>query len=266
MAGDNEVARQLAEKLRLEAKFAPTVRSLLNQAAAEAGRGYRQSGVVPAIGAAFLADWRVALQDHYLGVGRRFQSVAMLPPDADADQFRAESNIEFARFVRRQALTQARTIAETNQDEAETAFSAAAAEIMAETGNVGGVALAAIASLGQRRLTQAYLARVGTIALTETQAPAEARKLIDVRTATRIPPSRPSPAIPVVAPVAVKTWRTVGDGKVRDAHSAANGQTVDADGFFTVGGEKLEYPGDRWSGASLKNVINCRCTALYSVR
>ena len=191
--------------------------------------------------------------------------MAVEPPDEDPALWLAAANAEFAKFSARQSIAQARVISETNRDEAAAIFTAAAADILSQVDNVGGVARSAIARLGQQRLTQAYAARVETIALTETQAAAEARKLIDVQTRTRRPPPQQPTTTPAPAPKAVKTWRTVGDGKVRDAHAAANGQTVDADAFFNVMGERLEYPGDRWNGASLKNVIRCRCTALYSV-
>ena len=44
---------------------------------------------------------------------------------------------------------------------------------------------------------------------------------------------------------------------------AANGQVVDKDGMFVVGGSQLRYPGDP-SGAP-KQVINCRCTFVVNV-
>jgi uncharacterized protein with gpF-like domain len=54
-----------------------------------------------------------------------------------------------------------------------------------------------------------------------------------------------------------KRWIAVHDNRTRHAHLAANGQTVDANGFFTVGGESMEFPGD--PEASGANTINCRC-------
>lgn len=56
-----------------------------------------------------------------------------------------------------------------------------------------------------------------------------------------------------------KVWRAVGDSKTRLAHSRASGQVVALDKPFTVGGEKLMYPGDWSLGASPGNTINCRC-------
>jgi hypothetical protein len=56
-----------------------------------------------------------------------------------------------------------------------------------------------------------------------------------------------------------KRWIAVHDNRTRHAHLSADGQTVDASGFFTVGGEQMEFPGD--PEASGANTINCRCFA-----
>jgi hypothetical protein len=56
-----------------------------------------------------------------------------------------------------------------------------------------------------------------------------------------------------------KRWIAVHDNRTRHAHLAANGQTVDSEAFFTVGGEQMEFPGD--PEASGANTINCRCFA-----
>jgi hypothetical protein len=54
-----------------------------------------------------------------------------------------------------------------------------------------------------------------------------------------------------------KRWVAVHDIRTRHAHLSADGQTVNQDGSFDVGGEQLEFPGDpKGSGA---NTINCRC-------
>jgi len=55
-----------------------------------------------------------------------------------------------------------------------------------------------------------------------------------------------------------KEWIATFDDRVRIDHIQANGQVVDMDKKFLVGGEELSYPGD--SAGSAANVINCRCT------
>jgi HK97 family phage portal protein len=61
-----------------------------------------------------------------------------------------------------------------------------------------------------------------------------------------------------------KGWLCSFVEKSRDAHIEADGQEVGIDEDFKVGGESLEYPGDRRGGASAGNVINCLC-AVYPV-
>lgn len=55
-----------------------------------------------------------------------------------------------------------------------------------------------------------------------------------------------------------KEWSTVIDGRERDAHHSANGQTVGINDLFTVGGESARYPGD--DNLSAAGRVNCRCT------
>lgn len=57
---------------------------------------------------------------------------------------------------------------------------------------------------------------------------------------------------------AQKMWDASLDTRTRPEHGAADGQTVDIDKFFIVGGERLMFPGD--SRGSAGNIINCRCS------
>lgn len=60
-----------------------------------------------------------------------------------------------------------------------------------------------------------------------------------------------------------KKWVATKDSRTRDAHRNADGQVVDYDKPFVVGGEELMYPGDE--NGSAKNVIRCRCTMVSFV-
>lgn len=60
-----------------------------------------------------------------------------------------------------------------------------------------------------------------------------------------------------------KMWLTMGDGKVRKDHAAASGQRKPIEQPFVVGGYQLQYPGDASLGASLSEIINCRCVTRY---
>ena len=62
----------------------------------------------------------------------------------------------------------------------------------------------------------------------------------------------------------IKTWITKGDEKVRPAHREADGQQQKILDPFIVGGELLMEPKDRSLGASIENVIKCRCKAIVT--
>ena len=61
----------------------------------------------------------------------------------------------------------------------------------------------------------------------------------------------------------LKQWDATMDSKTRPAHQQADGQIVEWDDFFTVGGEKMKAPS---IGGSAKNVVNCRCQLLQRAR
>jgi hypothetical protein len=63
--------------------------------------------------------------------------------------------------------------------------------------------------------------------------------------------------------VTEKVWQTMGDGKVRNSHANANGQKRASDEPFTLENGMLQYPMDASLGASLGEIINCRCVAVY---
>ena len=61
-----------------------------------------------------------------------------------------------------------------------------------------------------------------------------------------------------------KVWITSGDEKVRPSHSFLDGRSVEQNELFTTGnGSRMMYAGDMENGASLDDVINCRCIVVY---
>jgi len=56
-----------------------------------------------------------------------------------------------------------------------------------------------------------------------------------------------------------KVWNATGDDRTREDHAAADGQKVPLAGYFTVGSERLEKPGD----GSPEQSIQCRCVLTY---
>lgn len=65
---------------------------------------------------------------------------------------------------------------------------------------------------------------------------------------------------------ASKQWISSRDPRVRDQHVTLDGQVVPVDQpFVAPNGDLLLTPGDRSLGASASNLVNCRCSAIFSV-
>ena len=57
-----------------------------------------------------------------------------------------------------------------------------------------------------------------------------------------------------------KRWVAIIDNRTRQTHFEANGQVKKVNQPFTVGGSRLNFPGDTSFGAPMKEIMNCRCT------
>jgi len=113
-------------------------------------------------------------------------------------------------------------------------------------------------------LDRSFSSRIPVIATFETQSAAESTKLITAEAMAGQKPYTLNDVPIATLPTkkkAEKTWFNVGDGRVRPTHVSANGQTVDLDEPFIVGGYRMRYPGDLSLGASGAEVWNCRCSA-----
>ena len=64
-----------------------------------------------------------------------------------------------------------------------------------------------------------------------------------------------------------KKWVANRDERTREAHRiAGEGKFISVSDFFLVGGETLLFPADDQNGATLGNVINCRCGLDFRIR
>jgi len=62
-----------------------------------------------------------------------------------------------------------------------------------------------------------------------------------------------------------KAWVADLDEKTRSFHADMDFVQVDVGDYFNVAGEKMLHPGDGQNGATMKNLANCRCCAIYYV-
>ena len=64
--------------------------------------------------------------------------------------------------------------------------------------------------------------------------------------------------------VLTKEWETVGDDNVRDTHrETERGGAIPVNQPFVVGNSLMMYPSDDSLGADFKEIVGCRCSAVY---
>jgi len=120
-----------------------------------------------------------------------------------------------------------------------------------------------VAILAGKQLRRKNKSRIGTISETETQDAAGEAKQTEATELSRS--ARRNPLLGTLFLDFKKTWVSMGDNRVRNAHRIANGQEVGINDAFRVGGELLRYPADTSLGASLWNTIRCRCLSLEEI-
>lgn len=268
--------RELNRKLQLEQAFTRQVRSIFRRMRDDFRVTVAASGVPPRADR-YTPDWTAAISAHFERVQRGFQNevqeqngtkfidwILRKQVGQDTDEL---IRLALLRWRESNAPDKARFIAETNDAEMREVIRIATRQLAEEGEATTNRAIAAVAAA---ILTARFAARVGTIALTNTQEAAEATKQITAEAvAGRVPfPVRDEVLTPtVIEPPteSTKTWDTVGDRRVRPSHQAADGQTIPLDASFTVGDSRLRFPGDVALGAPIGEWINCRCSARYEI-
>lgn len=121
-----------------------------------------------------------------------------------------------------------------------------------------------IAKLSKDKFKRKSNPRPKLIAVTETQKTAESTKDIERQNYFLIRNGQASTLADLEKGAIDEFWVTMGDDIVRPWHLEADFQKK-KDGFFIVKGQRLTYPGDNAHGASLDNILGCRCSAVTSI-
>ncbi len=287
------VAKQLAMKLKLEDRLKPKLRKFFRQMGHDVKIVMTVTNRVPSLDS-FDAELITILREHYRLVAEAFKEIPKqsikssitinekkqhfeeIPGGSDSSDNTAflaaavlllsdaidKSDEEIVEFIISHSVQQSGFILRTTQKELQAITARVIANAIAQGEDL---TLKEIAARVEKEFNASSAGRIDTIAATETQGPSETTKLIiaTVLAATVIDVLGPDGG-PVPGTV-IKTWNTIIDSVTRPAHIRANGQTIRNNTAFVVGGERLPAPGNSSLGASLKNVINCRCTATYSV-
>ncbi len=120
-----------------------------------------------------------------------------------------------------------------------------------------------LAKESKKQFLKHDLPRTNTIAATTTQKAAEGMKNINRETFLDLRNGMESVRLQIPQNKGGEVWASLGDNIVRTAHLRADGQ-IKQNGTFTVMGQLLKFPGDDSLGATLDNIINCRCSSIFT--
>lgn len=214
----------------------------------------------------FEAELTSILLRHYELTGKVFddQISIVLPDDIRVTEEEKEViAVALLSFYSTRAPEQSAIMTTTTQGDIDSslglAIEAESAVAVTEQRPIESITIATTAGI---LLSRKLGGRVTGISTLETQAIAEAAKGTEAQVLTGLPPSiiggsaRPANI--------TKEWVTVGDERVREAHMTADSQEQDLNTPFTVGGQVLRWPGDTSLGATVNNVINCRCSSVIN--
>ena len=264
MATADTARRDLTEKIRFERRLADDMRAFNRRLVRLTVRSQAEgTGVVDA--ATLEPDLRKILSDHYDRVTPAFDSqiTEVLPEDIEAtDGETAAIAAALAIFFTGRAPEQAGIITATNQRDITAAIDQAIDISQVEAAAGRRQTRIDIAIQSGVNLSRKLMGRVTGISSLETQSAAEAAKMTEAQVLTGQPPSVTGGSLRVTN--VTKEWFTQGDEVVRPAHVAADSQEQDLNTPFTVGGQLLRFPGDTSLGATVSNVINCRCSSVVS--
>lgn len=268
-AASAQAKQDLRTKIRLEDTFKPELRSLFATIRDDFKTNYAARGTIIDANL-YVPQWTSTLQKHYKRVQKAFGGSVKafyLRQTKQEDNGQLDEELlalALLEYRDERSNQQAEIISDTNNKDLQDAVSEAR-QSLAEQGELTdnrSVAVAAAAILARK-----FAGRVNIIAIYETQNVAENARYTEAQVASGRTPT--GVTVPVervtVVPVPVKKqWVTMGDAKVRASHRAVNGQVQNIDQPFQVGTSLLMYPGDSSLGASLGEIINCRCWVRYS--
>ncbi len=273
---DTSAQEELAAKMQLEDRYRPELTRLFNRVVkdfeavvAATGQAPDASNFRPDFAASFDGQYRRTqafftnrLLDNVEGKIIRLKQTE--DEDSALEKLIAASLVAW-RFTT--SRVQSMFVTNTNQIQMQESL-ARARRLQSEAGlPQDRRTIAAVAGGFLRRL---FKSRVERNIVTQTQSAAESTRNIEATAlagGVPFPLERTEGVEPAVQQRQVtKSWRDIGDSKVRDSHVLADqGPPIPEDGIFIVGPtrSRLRFPGDMSLGAAVEETINCRCFADY---
>lgn len=254
------VAEELAFKLSLERPIAVKFRQLFRQMSKDFRAVYSATGQ-PLDANEYKADILGILRPMYRraaeGAGSTTRDNIKSVWDYEVKQ--AEVDNDVRKFAQSAPEERAEVITETNNKQIEAAILAAITAAALRGEDPSNELIGRDAS---REFLQDAIPRGDMIAMTEVQNAVEGSKFTELASllavgatvATGLPLSR----------VVEREWVAVLDDSTRSTHAAADGQRRGLQPF-NVGSSRMRHPGDTSLGAEVKEIINCRCSAVTIV-
>jgi len=254
-------AAELAVKLALESKLRPQIKRAFASVATDLAITWASRQTIPDMRQHQQAV-EVILLEHYKACGRAFggtirarlgKGMIYRAESKVADPLDAQIAGNLLEWAKAHARQQSLYIADTTSQDLAKITSAVASEPVP----IGSPAPTATQQAARivRDFNASVSERIEAIVITETNAATENAKQVEAQElykVNRLPGA------------AKKTWVARLDNRTREEHMRAEGQTREFDGLYTVWGEQLSYPGDTSHGASVKNVIHCRCSSILT--
>lgn len=223
---------------------------------------YSEDGRLPPLDQ-FKNNLNSILQKHYVNVANKFKQRIVKEvgkPEGHESVLDRINNISNAHHNNR-ALQSSEIITRTTQKDINQSILQSIAELRLKEIPLTNRNIANVAKL---KLNQKIQGRLGTIAASETQNPAEHAKQTEINTLKWHNAKINGQTMDKLK--VSKQWVAILDNVTRIAHAAADGQIVLASEPYEVDGQHLMFPGDMSLGATIDNVINCRCSSVPIIK
>lgn len=251
-------AISLLWKLELERGFKPKLRHIFRQIARDAANVYRATNTIPVITTTFQPELTSILRHQYRKVADKFEAelVNRITDPKLLTALESENRLDHSimNYINAQSQSQAQIILSTTQGDLQKVYIDTMQRI-AVSGE--SPSKSEVAKEIEKEFEKTAEGRVETIAITETSTTAEKVKFSESLAVNNVAQLIYSPSQIHL----LKGWGAILDNKTRIWHADADGQEVRIDKPYQVGGQLLMHPGDMTLGASLDNIINCRCSS-----
>jgi hypothetical protein len=258
-----QAAAGYALKLKFEKVLAKKIKNLFNTIYSEFKKHYSKYGVAQDV-SKYHATLEKILNEHYLNVASKFSNnlrkIYGPVKNNKTIQRHVDSKIKGAAAQR--AHMMAHNIIDTTRDNINDAIAMAHEEAIKQKSFIQTKKeekpLGIVIELAPENLKTKLEGRITTISITETNSDAEESKSLEYDALIETDAETEDGEV-ISEKKAQKMWTAILDERTRDAHAEADGQIVDEDEPYNVGGEELMEPGDDSLGASDENICNCRC-------